>query len=122
MDFGAGGTPRLIAQQTQHERKRENGDGRPPLEHARITSARDRYQLLKTTFSLAAHDPCSLLLLQAKGRCLFRITQQQLDERFPGLYLHSLRRMEVEIDGLIPACGVTGGVRPANNNQKWITT
>lgn len=87
------------------------------MEHARITSETDRYQLLKTTFSLFAHNPAQLYALQQSRRCVFTLTQRQLDERFPGLYLHSLRRLEVEIDGLVPSTGVSAILKTSNNGK-----
>lgn len=86
------------------------------VEHARLTGTRDRYQLVKATFSLGAYDPINLILLQQTGRCLFSISQQQVDERFPGLFLHCVRRIEVEFDGLVPASGVTAVLSTVNTS------
>ncbi len=87
------------------------------MEHARVTGTTNRYQLIKTTFSLMQFDPASLFQLQDRNSCLFRISQQSLDERFPGLYLHSVKRIEVEFDGLVPSEGVQALLRTASNSM-----
>lgn len=85
------------------------------VEHARVTATRDRYQLVKFTYSFLASDPAQLHLLREKGACLLNLTARKLDERFPGMFLHGMRRLEVEVDGLLPASGVTGVLRTTAN-------
>lgn len=84
------------------------------LAHEQLTAVTERNQLLATTYSLLMASPTALVALQRTGATQFRITQQELDERFPGLYLHSLDRVEVEFDGLLPAGGVRAVLRTAN--------
>jgi len=85
------------------------------LAHERVTSTVERYQTIKTTFSLMGHQPSALWQFQNGGATLVRVRQKDVDLRFPGLYLHGLKRVEVEFDGLLPAEGVHAVLRIANN-------
>lgn len=87
------------------------------LAHEHLTAATERNQLLATTYSLLINNPTSLVALQLTGATQFRISQKELDQRFPGLYLHSLDRIEVEFDGLLPAGGVRAVLRTANQTS-----
>lgn len=86
------------------------------LAHERVTSVTERYQIIKTSFDLLVEFPEALLQLRNGGSCVVRIDPMRLDLRFPGLYLHNLKRLEVELDGLFPPSGVTGVLRITNNS------
>ncbi len=99
------------------------------MEHERITTGSGRSQVIRTTFSLRRESPASLMQLREAGGCLFRVTPELLDERFPGLYLHSLKRVEVNLVGLLPASGVTGILSTTNsstvrvpNNEAYVAS
>lgn len=80
------------------------------LVHQRVTGIAQRFQLLKVTWSLRDRDPAALMYLQANGTTRISLPQKALDIMFPGLYLHNLRRLEVEFDGILPPGGIKATV------------
>lgn len=78
------------------------------LIQGRILARQNPDQLVKTTFSVLAENPVGLYAIRENGGVEIAITQKMLDLRYPGLFGHRLKRIEVEFIGLVPFNGING--------------
>lgn len=67
-----------------------------------------RLQEVKWTVSLSELSPGALARLQQTGSCVFVLRQYEIDQRFPGLFLHALQEAQVAFVGALPAEGPRG--------------
>lgn len=78
------------------------------VQHEYVAATTNHFQQVQLTISWLEHQPCALMALRRDGSAHFSLSIRDIDRRFPGLYLHSVHRVEVEVIGLLPEGGVRG--------------
>lgn len=79
----------------------------------RITQVKVKSVPAKIYWSLAQRSPFLLYDFRRTGRAQFEISLQDLDEMYPGTYLHKLKAVSLVVEGLIGADGIYGTVSNA---------
>jgi hypothetical protein len=74
-----------------------------------VTSTAPKAQPVRQTISLAQRHPFLFeTQLRTTGRLEFQTTLDDFDGRYPGTYAGRIEHVEVAIDGIVPARGVSG--------------
>lgn len=83
-----------------------------------ITSTAPKQQPIKQTVSLSQRYPFLFeTQLRRTGTMAFQTNLDDFDSVFPGTYAGRIERVEVAVDGIIPAAGVSGSLTNAGISQ-----
>ncbi len=76
-----------------------------------ITQTKSKAVPVKTIVSLAERYPFVLFQFRRSGVAAFETKLEDFDRMFPGSFMHRLRAVEVVVEGLIGADGLSGSVK-----------
>jgi hypothetical protein len=76
-----------------------------------VTSKRGKKQLVKTSISLAGRYGYRFeTQLRKTGTVVFETTLDDFDSEFPGTYQGRIRRVTVDVQGIVPPTGISGSL------------